>query len=439
MSKSSTDPHIARPRTRRGRRWPRVLIALGVALPLAAGGCSDGSPEPPARGVGPGAGPGAAGGALPGIGITGRTYQVPQPLPPAAPGTLIAANDHGTDARIAGARRWTVLYHSRNAHDADVPVSGVVLVPPGPPPPGGRPVVAWAHGTTGVADTCAPSHAANLGYNAYAQEIGAFLKAGYAVTATDYPGLGTPGMHTYLVGADQGNAVVDSVTAAHRLLPDLAPTWFTVGHSQGGQASIFAANATKRAPDLRFGGAVAIAPASHLNVMLPGVIAAHNPGQLTFALYSLAGLNATDPSVDLPRLLGPSAMRTATQVFEECINDPHPSLIRTPSEQAIPLNSARLAALGRTMAAYGNPDHTAVRSPLLIIQGGNDLDVPAQWSAQVARNLRALGSPEITERTYPGSGHDDVLGRSSCDILDFLNKHGGRPTGACTPFRTLPG
>lgn len=30
-------------------------------------------------------------------------------------------------------------------------VSGVVIVPQGPPPPGGRPIVAWAHPTSGRA------------------------------------------------------------------------------------------------------------------------------------------------------------------------------------------------------------------------------------------------------------------------------------------------
>jgi hypothetical protein len=37
--------------------------------------------------------------------------------------------------------------------------------------------------------------------------------------ATDYPGLGTPGVHAYLMGESEGRAVLDSVRAA-RNLPD---------------------------------------------------------------------------------------------------------------------------------------------------------------------------------------------------------------------------
>ncbi|MFK8905591.1 hypothetical protein [Streptomyces sp. YS-3] len=102
---------------------------------------------------------------------------MPEPLPAGTPGALIATTDHGLDARLAGARRWTVVYHSTNGRGADVPVSGIVLLPPGPPSRGGWPVVSWAHGTTGVADACAPSRLADLGSGAYAQELSALLRA----------------------------------------------------------------------------------------------------------------------------------------------------------------------------------------------------------------------------------------------------------------------
>lgn len=427
----TTSPGDISDRRRTRRRRPAWPLAAATALALAAAACS-------ADGSGP-AGAADAGERPAGVRLDGHTYQVPQPLPPAPPGTPIAATRHGPDPRTGAAERWTVLHHSSDAHGRDIAVSGTLLVPRGAPPPGGRPVVAWAHGTTGIADACAPSQAANLGFDVYAQEAGAFLRAGYAVVATDYPGLGTPGPHTYLVGPDEGNAVVDSVTAAHRLLPDLAPTWFAVGHSQGGQAALFAARAADRAAGTRFGGAVAVAPASHLDAMLPGVIAAHQPGSLAFALYSLAGLNATDPGVDLARLLGPSATRTARQVFEECLTAPHPALARTTTEAALPLDRAQLAVVGGKMAAYGNPDRSAVRAPVLLVQGGADQDVPAAWTAQVARNLRALGSPSVTERAYAGAGHDDVLGRSFCDVLAFLGAHGGTSAKGCVPFRAETG
>ncbi|MEU5438271.1 alpha/beta fold hydrolase [Streptomyces sp. NPDC020719] len=365
-------------------------------------------------------------------------YRVPQPLPERPPGTLIAATDHGTDTRFGGARHWTLLYHSVNAHRVDIPVSGTVLLPPGAPPRGGWPVVSWAHGTTGVADSCAPSHMTNLGSDVYARELRALLRAGYAVTASDYPGLGTPGMHTYLVGADEGNAVVDIVTAARHLLPGLGNVWFAVGHSQGGQAALFAAQAPGRGAT-RLAGTVAIAPASHLETMLPGVKASHVPSELSFAFYALAGLTATDPSRTLPSLLGPPTADLAARVLARCQTAGYPELSHLDTERALPLSTGQLARIGAQMGAYGDPDRTAIPTPVLVIQGQDDHDVPPVWTAAVVNNLRRLGSPSISARTYPGADHDQVLGRSICDLLAFLSTHTGRTPGPCTPFRTHPG
>lgn len=58
--------------------------------------------------------------------------------------------------RAQGAEGWLILYSSRSPGGDPVAVSGVVIAP-ADPPPGARPVVAYAHGTTGVATGCAPS------------------------------------------------------------------------------------------------------------------------------------------------------------------------------------------------------------------------------------------------------------------------------------------
>ena len=157
--------------------------------------------------------------------IEGSTYVVPEDLGDARPGDLLAVEQLAPVAQLGDAERHRVLYTSQDRDGRTVPVSGMVLVPRGTPPDGGWPVVSWGHGTTGVADVCAPSLTDNLFYNEYAQEASSLLGAGYAVVATDYPGLGTPGMHCYLVGADEANAVIDIVTASRRIEPDLSTTW----------------------------------------------------------------------------------------------------------------------------------------------------------------------------------------------------------------------
>ena len=57
-------------------------------------------------------------------------------------------------AQRANALPLTPFY---NVSGEPVLATGVVLVPSGEPPAGGWPVIAWAHGTAGVARVCAPS------------------------------------------------------------------------------------------------------------------------------------------------------------------------------------------------------------------------------------------------------------------------------------------
>ena len=91
----------------------------------------------------------------------------------------------------AGAQAYRVLYRSVGMHGEPIAVSGVIVVPPGPAPAGGRPIVAWAHPTTGVVPHCAPS----LAIFVFQQMAGLrqLIEQGAVVAATDYPGLGHRG------------------------------------------------------------------------------------------------------------------------------------------------------------------------------------------------------------------------------------------------------
>ena len=86
----------------------------------------------------------------------GKTvYDAPDPLPPGKHGDLIWATEIKTE--VPGARAWKVLYRSTDINDVAVPVSCMVVAPTGKAPSTGRPVVSWAHGTSGIARNCAPS------------------------------------------------------------------------------------------------------------------------------------------------------------------------------------------------------------------------------------------------------------------------------------------
>ena len=115
-----------------------------------------------------------------------------------------------------------MLYGSTGVDGNAVAVSGTVSIPKGKAPKGGWPVITWAHGTTGIADACAPSRdsASNPAHAIidYAYPLlQRWLKAGYAVVRTDYEGLGTPGDHPYLIGRSEGYSTLDMVRAARKL------------------------------------------------------------------------------------------------------------------------------------------------------------------------------------------------------------------------------
>ena len=137
-------------------------------------------------------------------------YDAPRSLLAGKPGTLV--RQEPIDGAPLGASAYRVLYRSTGMRGEPIFVSGVVVVPQGDAPVGGRPIVAWAHPTSGITSRCAPSLAIFLFQQI--QGLRSFVERGYVIAATDYPGLGTPQTHPYLVGDSEARAVVDAVRVA---------------------------------------------------------------------------------------------------------------------------------------------------------------------------------------------------------------------------------
>ena len=148
-----------------------------------------------------------------------------------------------------------MMYLSESIHGEPIAVTGTAVVPSTAAPDGGRPILSVAHGTTGIADQCAPSHDPSSDLAAQAR----FINAGYLVAVTDYEGLGTPGRHPYLVGESEGRSVLDAAKAARQLPGADAGHQLAIwGHSQGGHAALWAAQLAARwAPELELIGTVA--------------------------------------------------------------------------------------------------------------------------------------------------------------------------------------
>lgn len=187
-----------------------------------------------------------------------------------------------------------ILYSSINRTGEKTAVSGIVIEPKAAwTKPGPRPVVAFAPGTQGVADRCAPSRKIAEGVGDYEQFFfEQYLKKGYAVVVTDYEGLGTPGMHTYMDRVSQGHAVLDSARAAQQLngwdISGDNPV-FINGYSQGGGAAASAAELyDDYAPELNVKLATIGAAPADLTLLPPAL-----DGTLYFLFesYALLGLS----------------------------------------------------------------------------------------------------------------------------------------------------
>src|SRR6202021_1201586 len=234
-----------------------------------------------------------------------------------APGTLV--RQELINGAPLGATTYRVLYRSTGLDNQPILVSGVVIVPPGDPPPGGRPIVAWAHPTSGVVPRCAPSLAIFLFEQI--QGLRSFVRDGYVVAATDYPGLGTPGPHPYLVGASEARAVIDSVRVAATMPGAGGGKKFVVwGHSQGGHAALFTGIIAKTyAPELDLLGVAAAAPATDLATVMNEDIDSVGGKNIT-AMTLWSWQRVFDANMD--KVVDPRAMPAINQLAQECIEGP---------------------------------------------------------------------------------------------------------------------
>ncbi len=339
--------------------------------------------------------------------------RVPEPLPGTGPGDLVALAPRRAPDVPAGARAWDLLYRSEGVDGEPVAVSGVVYAPASPPPEEGRPVLSWAHGTVGVADDCAPSRT-----GVRVPELARLLEAGFVVAATDYEGLGTPGVHPYLVGASAGRSVLDAARAAARIEGTGAGSEVVaLGHSQGGHAALFAGIlAPDHAPDLDLLGVVASAPAAELSTLLRSAV----PISLAFGLVASAihSYAETYDELVLGDVLTPAAIARLGVVDQECLQGVTNAYADQPTSAWLVTNPLDVEAWAARVE-QNEPASAAIPAPVLVVQGATDFVVPASTTDTAIERLCAGGNT-VDYRRYPGADHSEVLGEAGPEILEWV-------------------
>ena len=349
-----------------------------------------------------------------------------------------------TDFSAAAAESVVMTYKMKGISGNEVQATALVFTPRTAAPESGWPIVVWAHGTTGVADQCAPSR--NVLNDNIKSMISKFLAEGYVVVAPDYEGLGEPTgteLHPFLNLKSEGYSITDAVVATRNWLGNkVSKKWVTVGHSQGGQAALGAAQYAARA-NLDYKGTVAVAPASQLSLIL-------NAGQASVA-------NST-PDKQIPVY---ASLDTFTALIAAGLRNQNPTLdynqvFKTPTDQIAKnaesvcydvLGNQFAVAMGQYAAVNGSlkdyprttdtfmslpvvktfleKDSQAlqiqVKTPIVIYQGGADTTVPQVATDALYGTAKALGT-QVNYITNPTWTHGTAYSSNIDNIVYDVNE-----------------
>ncbi|ODU06088.1 MAG: hypothetical protein ABS81_05595 [Pseudonocardia sp. SCN 72-86] len=332
------------------------------------------------------------------------------------------------------ARADRITYKSKSVDGRDVVVSGALLTPKGQAPAGGWPVVAWQHGSSGIADRCAPSTALNkdgkVDLYGYAAFVAQLLKAGYAVTATDYEGLGTDGQHPYIVADSEARGAIDSVRAGMEADSGLSNKHFLVGHSQGGHASIAASELEPTwGEGLDFRGVVGLAPVTDVGAAYkygdPG------PVDRGFYMLALAGLQTKHPDLRYADFLGPQALAMLPATQQECTSEIWTQFSANmgdelPDYNFTPQSPDAALKIQDWLDEESRPSAKSP-APMLLVMGSSDPSIRINVTKQAVQNAKTYGT-DAAFTLYPGKDHYGVLaprvdGGAADDVVDWLNAH----------------
>lgn len=419
-----------------GARLPGLAVGAGARLPglaVGAGACLSVLAPPRRR-----------------AGWTPGFYNA-HPATVPRPGELIGAEP--MDAYLVPgvrlrARAWRLLYHSTGALDEPTVVSGTLLLPCGLRRLRPLPLIGYAIGTHGLADAAAPSRQLASGHDWEAGLLALVLARGFALIATDYQGLGTPGEHPFMVGRALGRNVLDGIRAARALsrakglgeggVPPLDPEGplAVMGYSEGGYAAAWAAQLQPSyAPELELCGVAAGGAA----VDLESVCARLDGSLFSFFLtYGALGYAAAYPELDLEGHLtaggrGAVAALRETTVIQALRHGPRfaraarfsdPNLLELPAWRAR-IEQNRLGQL-------------APAAPVLLHHARWDRLVPLAQAQRLVERWSALGA-DVTLRVTPG-GFDHLSGGAAGApvALDWLAARLGVLRGAPRPGGETP-
>lgn len=358
-------------------------------------------------------------------------YQVVD-WPAGDPGTLVRSQ--AVQGAPDGMVLYRIMYQSTDLQGNAIPVTGLFAAPDSEPPPGGFPLIGFAHGTTGVGRMCGisqtPLEPETPGFSAFEPHIEPLVEQGWAVVATDYSGMGAPGPRSYLVGPLEARGILDSMRAVLEPSPLIGSVTINAedlgiyGKSQGGEAALSALElAPSYAPELTVSGGVILAPG--FTPALQGVLntVASNPTSTTqnmFVLLIAVSFADNYPDlVDLDDILSDEGQQRAELLNEHCGRDLSNRVSDVPLSQLInsPVAPGLVTALGLAM-----PGTLPLEAPVMVVQGLEDVTILPEFTHAQVMSRCALGDTvyyvRYSEDDHPSLNYQARLHEPS--VIDWM-------------------
>ncbi|WP_110207972.1 alpha/beta fold hydrolase [Nocardioides daejeonensis] len=292
-----------------------------------------------------------------------------------------------------------------------------------------QPILAFAHGTTGIAESCAPSEDLDRLQFA-ANTLVAMAQQGTVVVAPDYAGLGTPGPHGFLVGKAAAQDMLNAIRAT-RQMPDLqvskkALVW---GQSQGAHAALWTGMlAPDYAPDIKLLGVAATAPPTDLLKTFD--YTQDTSAQRRLWAYLLDSWRQVYPDSGLWDEVDPSNRELIEKIGDRCGNQ---GLNGMEKQLKAPVLPALEPGTTFYKLVEENLPDGKIEAPVRVSQGGSDEVVPvASQRAWVQR--RCAAGQAIDYREYPNATHVGIAYAEVTDVIKWLiDRLEGKPAASSCP------
>jgi pimeloyl-ACP methyl ester carboxylesterase len=240
----------------------------------------------------------------------------------------------------------------------------------------------------------------------------AMVLNGFAVTMTDYQGLGIPEYyHPFLDSKTFGYNMIDAVRAIKRIGADLSNQWVAFGHSLGGMAAWAAADQNGTyGKGLDLMGTLAMAPAADMAGMADaawdGTLTADQRVAMVFALETLSW---SHPDLDLNKYRRGYTAENWDKLLD-CLPPNLDDILATRSKMLnsdlkpeTPADRDRLRDLLEAMAVPQNK----LTTPLMVVYGTQDTLVDLPWFERAVQKACAQGDAIQLEKSI-GQGHSDL-------------------------------